>query len=83
MEEKLEGISQIVIRGKNILRVRTAKSNSLKWKHAWHVLAAADESMWLEQSERGEWELGKSEGYQVATSCVALQIMRRTLVFTE
>lgn len=81
MEKKLEGIGQIVIRGKNILRVRTAKSNSLKWKHAWHVLAAADESMWLEQSEREEWEL--SEGYQVATSCVALQIMRRTLVFTE
>ena len=60
----------------------TARSKSLKWKHAWPVLAAA-KSVWLEQVGRREWKLRRSEGHQVATSWVALWMIRRTLVFTE
>lgn len=60
--EGVEGISQIVLTGKSILRVRTARSKSLEGKQAWRVVGAANNLVWLEQSERGEEEEGSSAG---------------------
>ena len=60
--EGVRGISQVVLRGKSILRVRTARSKSLEGRHVWHVVRTADKLVWPEQSERGKKQEGSSEG---------------------